>query len=194
MMNKVFFSVLAFGLLTLLYVTGCGTPRINPEMREGVPEARSGASQRGTEMDVQWDEDDQDWQDLEDSMVTEEGKAAGEEQRWDSVVYFAFDRSHVGSSQRPKVETVADFLEDNQQYSVLIEGHCDERGSDEYNRALGERRALSVKDYLISLGIADDRIETVSYGEEKPAVQNADTAEEHAKNRRAEFVFKADEN
>ncbi len=112
------------------------------------------------------------------------------DQRWEAVkVYFAYDRSTIGTSERPKVEALADYLRAHPTYSVVVEGHCDERGSDEYNRALGERRALAVRDYLVNLGIAPSRIETVSYGEERPAVPNATTELEHAKNRRAEFVI-----
>jgi len=112
------------------------------------------------------------------------------DQRWNAVkVYFAYDRSTIGTSERPKIEALAGYLKANQTLSVVVEGHCDERGSDEYNRALGERRALAVRDYLVNLGIEPARVETVSYGEERPAVPNAETESEHAKNRRAEFVI-----
>jgi peptidoglycan-associated lipoprotein len=72
--------------------------------------------------------------------------------------------------------------------AVRIEGNCDERGSDDYNMALGERRAKAAKDYLVNLGIASDRISTISYGEEKPADPGHDE-EAWARNRRAEFVI-----
>lgn len=192
MIKNCFPAVIIVGLLGILIAAGCGTLDVNPETREGVPQARSGSPGEGRDLDLEWEDGGEDWQDLDSTMLTEDGEAAQREQRWDVVVYFAFDRSYIGSSQRSKVEKVAEFLENNSQYSVLIEGHCDERGSDEYNRALGERRALSVKDYLVSLGVDEDRIETVSYGEEKPVVSDAATAEEHARNRRGEFIFKAD--
>ena len=70
---------------------------------------------------------------------------------------------------------------------MVIEGHCDSRGSDEYNRALGERRALAAKEYLLGKGVAESRIRTISYGEERPAVQG-DDEESRSKNRRDEFV------
>ncbi|MCK4502787.1 MAG: OmpA family protein, partial [Desulfuromonadales bacterium] len=72
---------------------------------------------------------------------------------------------------------------------VLIEGHCDERGSDEYNLALGEKRALATKNYLVSLGVAADRMNVISYGEEMP-IDSAQTKEAWAKNRRANFKVK----
>ena len=110
--------------------------------------------------------------------------------RWDGVVlYFAYDSTNVGDAEKPKLEALAQYMKENPEYAVVIEGHCDERGSDEYNRGLGERRALAVRDYLVNLGIADTRFETISYGEEKPAVPNAKTESEFAKNRRAEFVI-----
>ena len=81
------------------------------------------------------------------------------------------------------------YLNENPGLGVVIEGHTDDRGSDEYNRALGERRALSVQQYLGLLGVADARMQTLSYGEDKPAVQNAVTDADHQRNRRAEFVI-----
>lgn len=112
------------------------------------------------------------------------------EKRWEGVVvYFGYDKSTVGVSEQYKVEALAKHLLGNPNYYVIVEGHCDNRGSDEYNRALGERRALAVKSFLVSLGVAEDRVRTVGYGEEKPAVPDATTEAEHAKNRRAEFVL-----
>lgn len=121
------------------------------------------------------------------------GPAAGSvknEKRWEGVVvYFGYDKSTVGASEQYKVEALAKHLLANPNYYVIVEGYCDSRGSDEYNRALSERRALAVKSYLISLGVAEGRVRTVGFGEEKPAVPQATTEVEHAKNRRAEFVL-----
>ena len=86
------------------------------------------------------------------------------------IVYFPFDSSRIASAE-----------------GVVIEGNCDSRGSDEYNRALGERRALAAKEYLLGKGVAESRIRTISYGEERPAVQG-DDEESRSKNRRDEFV------
>ena len=103
------------------------------------------------------------------------------------TVYFSFDRSIIGASEAPKLDEIAAYLVSNAGTGVVIEGNCDDRGSDEYNRALGERRALSAKEYLLNKGIADSRIRTISYGEERPAASNADEAG-RAKNRRDDFV------
>jgi len=104
------------------------------------------------------------------------------------VVYFAFDSAALGDSEMPKLQALAGHLREHPDYIAVVEGHCDDRGSDEYNRALGENRALVVRDHLISLGIEAARLETVSYGEERPAVPNATDESQHAQNRRAQFV------
>jgi len=80
-----------------------------------------------------------------------------------STVYFAFDRSDVRPGERTKIETVASHLKSNPTHKVRVEGHCDERGTEGYNLALGERRALAVREYLINLGVAADRVATLSY-------------------------------
>ena len=102
-------------------------------------------------------------------------------------VYFRFDQSSIDSSEYSKLDQVASYIMSNPGTGVVIEGNCDSKGSDEYNRALGERRALAAKDYLMDKGISDSRIRTVSYGEEKPAVPNTDDSS-RAKNRRDEFI------
>jgi outer membrane protein OmpA-like peptidoglycan-associated protein len=109
--------------------------------------------------------------------------------KWEGIVYFAYDRAEVQPSERVKLDTLAQLLLADETKGVVIEGNCDDRGSDEYNRALSERRALSVKDYLMTLGVSENRMQTVSYGEDRPAVPNAQTEAEHQLNRRAEFLL-----
>jgi len=104
------------------------------------------------------------------------------------TIYFAYDSSELGTSEQAKLEYVANYLLQNQQFKLIIEGHCDDRGSVEYNRALGERRAISIRDGLAKLGVADDRMQTISYGEEKLAVQGSDESA-WAKNRRGELIL-----
>jgi len=91
-------------------------------------------------------------------------------------VLFAYDSAQVSSGERAKIEAVASHLKQNPSNAIILEGHCDERGSREYNLALGERRALAVRTYLIGLGIASDRTQTKSYGEENPAAPGHDEA------------------
>lgn len=103
------------------------------------------------------------------------------------TVYFDFDSSVLKPGEVGKVETVAGYLGSNLSHSVIIEGHCDERGTEEYNRALGERRAQSVREALVRMGADASRIHTLSMGEDVPAVAGQGEAA-WSKNRRGEFV------
>ena len=102
-------------------------------------------------------------------------------------VYFGFDASNLAGGEMAKIEAVAAHLQGHPTRVVMVEGNCDERGSNEYNLSLGELRAISIRDYLVSLGIAPNRIQTKSYGEEKPAVPGSGEAA-WSKNRRGEFA------
>ena len=104
------------------------------------------------------------------------------------TVYFDLDKFVVKTSEMPKLEAVATRLKNEKGKAVKVEGHCDERGTEEYNRALGERRALAIREALISLGIASADVDTISFGEDRPAVQGHDEAA-WSKNRRGEFVL-----
>ena len=105
-------------------------------------------------------------------------------------VFFAFDSSALSDNAVEILQTQVDWLKANENVDVIVQGYCDERGTREYNLALGERRANAVKQYLISQGIAADRVSTISYGKERPAVLgNNETA--WAQNRRAVTVVKA---
>lgn len=101
-------------------------------------------------------------------------------------VFFEFDQYTLTVQSRDALTNNAQFLKNNPGVKVVIEGHCDERGSDEYNLALGERRAAAAKNYLVSLGVAADRMTIISYGEEIP-LDPRTSEEAWAKNRRAEF-------
>ena len=103
-------------------------------------------------------------------------------------VYFAFDASNLKDSELAKIEAVAQHLQANPTRVVMVEGNCDERGSNEYNLTLGELRAGSVRDYLLRLGIGAERVQTKSYGEEKPAVAGSGESV-WSKNRRGEFAI-----
>ncbi|HEY7216228.1 MAG TPA: peptidoglycan-associated lipoprotein Pal [Thermoanaerobaculia bacterium] len=82
--------------------------------------------------------------------------------------YFDFDRSSLSFEAREQLAKSAQFLQERPQFMVTLEGHCDERGTSEYNLALGERRARAARDYLVSLGVPASRLATISYGEERP--------------------------
>lgn len=102
-------------------------------------------------------------------------------------VYFDFDKSAVRADQKKRMETNATYLKDNPRAVVAIEGNCDERGTNEYNMALGERRAVTAKKYLANLGVDASRLTTISYGEEKPLNFGHDELA-WSQNRRADFV------
>jgi peptidoglycan-associated lipoprotein len=103
------------------------------------------------------------------------------------IVYFDFDKSAIKTKEQSKLEQVANYLKSNARAAIRIEGNCDERGTEEYNRSLGERRALAAREYLVNLGIDPARIDTLTNGEDKPAVIGHDEAA-WSKNRRDEFV------
>ena len=105
-------------------------------------------------------------------------------------VFFAFDSTEVSAEGRAALDANAALLRKYATWVVTVEGHCDDRGTAEYNLALGERRALAAKNYLVSLGIEGKRLSTVSYGKEFP-FDPGKTEEAYAKNRRAHFVITA---
>ncbi|HYO13029.1 MAG TPA: peptidoglycan-associated lipoprotein Pal [Thermoanaerobaculia bacterium] len=89
-------------------------------------------------------------------------------------VYFDYDRAELSSETRDRLARNARFLTEHPQFRLTIEGHCDERGTSEYNLALGERRAAAVREYLSSLGVSSDRLTTLSYGKERPVCTEED--------------------
>ncbi len=104
------------------------------------------------------------------------------------TVYFAYDSAELSEQTRAALRANAEWLNRNRKYRIQIEGHCDERGTIEYNLALGQRRADAARDYLVHLGVDPDRLTTISYGEERPA-DPGHGEEAWSKNRRAEFVI-----
>jgi len=103
-------------------------------------------------------------------------------------IYFDYDKSDVRDDGKPTLSEAADFLKQHSNVKFSIEGHCDERGSEEYNLGLGDRRANAAKNYLLSLGITSDRMNTISYGKERPQCRDANE-ECYQKNRRAHFAL-----
>jgi peptidoglycan-associated lipoprotein len=103
-------------------------------------------------------------------------------------VYFDFDKSDIKPDFRPLVEAHAGYMTSHDSATVRIEGNCDERGSREYNLALGQRRADSVRKAMVLLGVSDQRIETISWGEEKPRATGHDEAA-WSQNRRSDIIY-----
>lgn len=102
-------------------------------------------------------------------------------------VNFDYDRATLTASAREIIKGNVEWMNSNPRVNMQIEGHCDARGSVEYNLSLGERRAKSVQDYMISLGVAANRLSIISYGKEKP-LSFGDSEADHAQNRRGNFV------
>jgi len=103
-------------------------------------------------------------------------------------VYFAFDLASLDEAARERLAKNAEFLRQRPEFVVTLEGHCDERGTNDYNLALGERRAQSARDYLVALGVDGSRLRTVSYGEERPACSTSDEGC-WQRNRRVHFLL-----
>ncbi|AGB81521.1 Peptidoglycan-associated lipoprotein precursor [Serratia rubidaea] len=118
----------------------------------------------------------------------EQARLQMQELQKNNIVYFGLDKYDISSEFAQMLDAHATFLRNNPSYKVTVEGHADERGTPEYNIALGERRANAVKMYLQGKGVSDDQISIVSYGKEKPAVLGHDEAA-YAKNRRAVLVY-----
>ncbi|WP_115718002.1 peptidoglycan-associated lipoprotein Pal [Gallaecimonas mangrovi] len=118
----------------------------------------------------------------------EQRKERMDEMRREHIIYFDFDKYDIRPEFAELLEAHATYLRDHPDVKVLIEGHTDERGTPEYNIALGEKRAKAVKQYLEGLGVLDSQISTVSYGEEKP-LDPRHTEAAYAKNRRAVLVY-----
>lgn len=116
------------------------------------------------------------------SEGSDSGKIAGL-----STVFFEYDKATLSQSARDVLKANAEWMKKNAGVKIQIEGHCDNRGSIEYNLALGERRANTVRTYLTSIGVAASRLSVISYGEEKPMV-SGDSDASWNKNRRANFV------
>ncbi len=102
-------------------------------------------------------------------------------------VYFDFDKSNIRDDQKGRIQKNAQYIKDNPKVRMVVEGNCDERGTNEYNMALGDRRAVSAKKYLVNLGADGSRISSISYGEEKPLNHGHDDLA-WSQNRRDDFV------
>ena len=105
-------------------------------------------------------------------------------------IHFEFNKYRITPEAKPILEGISVAMKDHPDWKILIEGHCDERGTHEYNLALGENRAQSTKRYLVSLGLSESRFQTISYGEERP-VDSRSTEDAWTKNRRSEFRVQA---
>ena len=185
----------------LVLATGCGPKKVSPysssgnNMPEGsaldssgrmgnITEEIGGPSQEGLDATggaggLSFAGDSQ-----SDAYKREHGRSSPEMK----PIYFDFDQSSIRSDQLPSMEHNGAYLKNNPAKQVLIEGNTDERGTNEYNLALGERRAVSAKAYLIEYGVEENRIRTLSYGEERPLF-TGQSEDDFAHNRRDDFIL-----
>ena len=117
-----------------------------------------------------------------------EANRLAQERGWVRDAFFPFDESTLTADAQDALTVSAQWLKTNSQFGLTIEGHCDERGTEQYNLALGDRRANVARDYLIALGIDGSRIRTVAYGEERP-FQTGSSEDAWSQNRRAHLVL-----
>lgn len=177
-------NILTISLLAGVLFTGAGCNIFDSQIPARQPDAPIAPQTEEIEVSTSWTKD-----------ITTESMRGLTKDGWLPIenvtlptVYFAYDRSIIGSSERHKLQQVAKYLKDNTNFGIIIEGHCDEKGSAEYNRSLSERRAIAVKNYLVNSGVNLNRIKTMGYGEDRLA-EKANTEIAHAKNRRAELIL-----
>lgn len=158
-------------VMTIFLFSGCAEKEVKPEPKPEAEVAPQPESKVG-----------------EEALKGGELLAKVEETSRLQDIYFDFDRYNIRDDSNETLGRNAAWLKKNPNTKIQIEGHCDERGTNEYNLALGDRRAKSTRDYLVSLGINPGRISTISFGEEKP-FDPGHNEEAWAKNRRAHFVI-----
>ena len=186
---KIGWVILMVGFL--MTVSSCSKKKSRLDPMEQYPsetEAGTAVGQGDVDQSQAWSEEELEAQRLQEQEAV---RVKDKEARMKFVnedVYFNFDDATLTSSARLVLKLKVAWLRENPGASVLIEGHCDERGTEEYNIALGQRRAQSIKTFLMNTGISASRLSTVSYGEERP-VDFGNNESAWGKNRRAHFKF-----
>jgi len=170
-------------VLLMIFAAGCAKKYVTPPQEPAVQKETVKETVEPAKKEVVKEVVEPKEAKLQESAVTtktEESSALKD-------VLFDYDKYNIRDDARPVLDTVSSFLKKNGAMNVVIEGHCDERGTNEYNLALGEKRAKAAKDYLTSLGVMPARLSIITYGEEKPlCTEQNETCWQ--KNRRAHFV------
>jgi peptidoglycan-associated lipoprotein len=167
---KSFLTLLATAALIAFMVVGCAKkPKVEPVTQPTTTETKPA--------------------DRPSDQPTDKGTVDSEPSSKFRAIYFDFDRYNLRDDAKADLKKNVDVMNQEQDLKITVEGHCDERGTVEYNLALGERRAKSARDYMVSMGVKADRISTISYGKERPKAFGHDE-DSWAKNRRDEFVEK----
>ena len=170
-MRRLFIAVLI--IMGIVSIAGCSTKRIlppdQPAAEQGQAEEKAGDKKAGADAGVSKEPPKESITEkqLSKAQPSDSEMSIKELQTKIKDIHFDYDKYDIRDDAKPVMRDVADMLSKNRNIKVIIEGHCDERGTNEYNLGLGDRRANSAKEYLSSLGIPAGKIETVSYGEEK---------------------------
>ena len=187
--------ILAFLAAAMFLLAGCERLREDPEPRLDPVQEREEAPEEKEDPETRVDEDEEEIEEYEvvddpDRELREDPEEVKPEEDELEIlrerIHFAFDRSELSGEAQDILQEKARVLQENPELEIVIEGHCDERGTAEYNMALGERRARAAYEYLVLLGVEVDRMSKVSYGEERPLVEGEGEAV-WSQNRRAEF-------
>ena len=179
-------------LTVIVGLAGCGRKVVSTQdTLSKAPDDQSAAA--GSGADQGWREEDiagQTTQDLgsADEFTTADGVLMNRQRFINADIFFEFDSSTISTEAEAILRAKAEWMQRNPSLAIVIEGHCDNRGTTEYNLALGERRAEGVKRFLIDLGVSETRIRTISFAEERP-LDRGDGEEAWSKNRRAHFEF-----
>ncbi|MGD8512650.1 MAG: peptidoglycan-associated lipoprotein Pal [Deltaproteobacteria bacterium] len=196
-MRKKLWVSLALLLLipAFMFAASCAKKQIVSEPGISEDEEAAEARRLAAEREAQERQRALEEQRLREQQLADDAKArtqqeirAARAEFLDEHIYFEFDKSRLLPESKAVLRMKAEWLKANPVALAIIEGHCDERGTNEYNMALGDRRAQSAKTYLVDLGIAAERLTCISYGEERPLDPGHDEAA-WAKNRRAQFVI-----
>ena len=180
--------VLLLVIPALLFTTSCAKKTVKTEPAAKEDAAKKAEAEAARQAEVERQRKLQEERLQAERMKSEASmkEAGGRAQFEQENVYFDFDRSNLKMDAQEVLKRKATFLKANPNEKAIIEGHCDERGTSEYNLALGDRRANSAKKFLENLGIAGSRIKTISYGEERP-LDSGNNEAAWAKNRNCQF-------
>ena len=182
----VFFLIIFVAFLT----PSCGKKEISSKPVMSEEEARRQAEEEARRREMEKQAAIQEESLKEESLSEERERIRTEREMFENEdVLFEFDSAKLSNEAQDILRKKAEWLKENPRARIIIEGHCDERGTNEYNLALGDRRAYSSKRFLVDLGIDDSKLTTVSYGEERPIDTGSDE-DAWAQNRRAHFVIK----
>jgi len=200
--NLIILTLVVFACSSIFLLSSCAKKQVVAEEEEvtAPPEEVAEVEEEEPSIEIEFREEEEEEVEVAERVEIERPEEVELAERREALpeiedarlegesIYFDFDKSFIKPEYRAALSEKAGILKDNRNIYIRIEGNCDERGTNEYNIALGERRANSAKSFLVSLGISSDRIEIISYGEERPLFLGHDE-DSWARNRRDDFVI-----